>query len=92
MLERDLANLEDAIFAIRRIEQYTTEISSADSLLQDSKTYDAVLLNFLVIAAAFSRLSPELKKRYPEVSWNGVRRFRNYIAHDYFGVDIEVVW
>lgn len=92
MRERDEANLQDCLFAINHIEEYAQGITSSEALLLDSKTYDAVLMNFLVIAEACGRLSPELQERYPHVPWQGVRRFRNYIAHDYFGVDIDVVW
>ena len=61
-------------------------------MLNDAKTYDAVLMNFMVIAEACKRISAELQTRHPQVAWQGVRRFRNYIAHDYFGMDIDIVW
>ncbi|MDE1190633.1 MAG: DUF86 domain-containing protein [Arachidicoccus sp.] len=92
MRENDEANIEDCLYAINHIEEYTKNILSYDELLGDSKTYDAVLMNFVVIAEACNRISTELQKEFSEINWNGVRRFRNYIAHDYFGVDIEVVW
>lgn len=92
MREHDEANVKDCLYAIASIEKYTAGISSALELLNDSKTYDAVLMNFVVIAEACNRLSTDLQIQYPEIGWNGLRRFRNYIAHDYFGVDINVVW
>ncbi|HTM67615.1 MAG TPA: HepT-like ribonuclease domain-containing protein [Flavipsychrobacter sp.] len=84
MHEHDEANLLDCLYAINHIEEYTCDILSADDLLNDSKTYDAVLMNFVVMAEACNRISTELKTRYPEIAWQGVRRFRNYIAHDYW--------
>ena len=92
MLERDEANIEDCLYAIAHIEEYTKDIFSVDELLQDYKTYDAVLMNFVVIAESCNRISSELQIQHPEVAWDGARRFRNYIAHDYFGLDIDVVW
>ena len=92
MHEHDEANLQDCLYAINHIEEYTSNIESADELLNDSKTYDAVLMNFMVIAEACKRISAELQTRHPQVAWQGVRRFRNYIAHDYFGMDIDIVW
>lgn len=91
MRERDEANIKDCLYAIAHIEEYTEGITSPSELLNDSKTYDAVLMNF-VMAEACNRISPELQAQYPEIAWQGIRRFRNYIAHDYFGIDIEVVW
>jgi uncharacterized protein with HEPN domain len=92
MLEKDIANIEDCLFAIEHIEEYMEGVSSSIALLSDHKTYDAILMNFMVIAEASKRISPELKEQHANISWAGVRRFRNYIAHDYFGIDIEVVW
>lgn len=42
MHEHDEANIEDCLFAISHIEEYTDGISSSDPLLNDYKTYDAV--------------------------------------------------
>lgn len=92
MHEHDEANIEDCLFAITHIEEYTEGITSSDQLLNDSKTYDAVLMNFVIIAEACNRLSPDLQVQHSEVAWKNIRGFRNYIAHDYFGIDIEVVW
>jgi uncharacterized protein with HEPN domain len=67
-------------------------ISSSDQLLNDYKTYDAVLMNFVIIAEACNRISPDLQIEHSEIPWKNIRGFRNFIAHDYFGVDIDVVW
>lgn len=48
-------------------------------------------MNFVIIAEACNRLSAELQMQHPDIAWGGVRRFHNYIAHDYFGVDINAV-
>lgn len=92
MREHDEANIEDCLYAIVHIEEYTEGVGSPDQLLNDSKTYDAVLMNFVIIAEACNRISLDVQESHPEIDWNGIRRFRNYIAHDYFGVDIDAVW
>ena len=33
-----------------------------------------------------------LKLQYPEVPWNDISGMRNKLVHDYFGVDIGMVW
>jgi uncharacterized protein with HEPN domain len=55
MHEHDEANIEDCLFAISHIEEYIDGISSSDQLLNDYKTYDAVLMNFVIIAEACNR-------------------------------------
>ena len=61
-------------------------------MLSDGKTYDAVLMNFIIIGEAANRLSAELRSTLVEVDWRAMVGFRNIVAHDYFGVDINVVW
>ena len=49
MHEKDKANLIDCLYSIEHIEEYIQNIQTADKLLEDSKTYDAVLMNFGVL-------------------------------------------
>lgn len=92
MLDKDKANLEDCIYAISHIEEYTQNIFSADDLFADTKTYDAVLMNFVIIAEACKRMSEDIQQRNSDIPWQSIRGFRNYIAHDYFGLDIDMIW
>lgn len=90
--DRDRANIEEVLYAIRHIQEYTASISSLEELLTDTKTYDAVLMNFILIGEACKRLPSELKASIPQIDWKGINGYRNYIAHEYFGVDQQVVW
>lgn len=54
--------------------------------------YSAVIREFEIIGEAVGKLSEELKSRYPEIPWQDVKDFRNLLAHEYFGVDLEIVW
>lgn len=58
----------------------------------DEKTVDAVIRNIEVIGEASSHLSAEVKKRYAAVPWSMVKGIRNILAHEYFGVDLEIIW
>lgn len=90
--DRDLANIEEVLYAIRHIQEYTANISSLEELLSNTMTYDAVMMNFILIGEACKRLPKELKASVPQVDWKGINGYRNYIAHEYFGVDQGVVW
>ena len=92
MLEKDFANIQDCLFAIKHIEEYIQDIATAEELMNDAKTYDAVLMNFIIIGEAANRLSEEIKKQKPNIDWRSIIGFRNFVAHDYFGVDINIVW
>jgi uncharacterized protein with HEPN domain len=37
-------------------------------------------------------LSPELCDAHPEVPWAQIIAFRNIVIHQYFGIDLDLVW
>jgi uncharacterized protein with HEPN domain len=88
----DKANAEEVLYAIGHIEQYLEEIASLNSLLSNTMVYDAVMMNFIVIGEACKRLSNEFKNANPLIDWKGINGYRNFIAHEYFGVDENIVW
>jgi uncharacterized protein with HEPN domain len=78
--------------SVSKIRDFTADISDADSFFADKKTFDAVLMNFVVIGETSSRLSDAFKNSASHVPWSRIKSFRNIVAHDYFGVDAEAVW
>ncbi|UOY05912.1 DUF86 domain-containing protein [Muricauda sp. SCSIO 64092] len=59
---------------------------------KDEKTVDAVIRNFEIIGEAANRLDDTYKSDNPEIEWDRMRGFRNRIIHEYFGIDLEIVW
>jgi uncharacterized protein with HEPN domain len=37
-------------------------------------------------------VSPELRAAHPEIPWPQIVGFRNVVIHEYFGIDLELVW
>jgi uncharacterized protein with HEPN domain len=68
MLIKDSDSLENILEAIERIEKYTLPFKNADELFEDSKTFDAVLMNFIVIGEMAGKISDEFKQRNPEIN------------------------
>ncbi|HVT18636.1 MAG TPA: DUF86 domain-containing protein [Thermoanaerobaculia bacterium] len=92
MPERDPRLLvEDMLAAIRKIERYTSGMSQA-MFQQDEKTLDAVVRNLEVVGEAARRVSAGFASRHAEVPWRQVAGLRNRIVHDYFGLDLEIIW
>ena len=82
-----LAHARDCI---SRIHAYTTEGRVS---LDDPKTQDAVIRNLEVIGQCFKDANVALmEESYPEIPWRDVAAFRNVLAHEYMGVNINVVW
>ena len=75
---------------IRRVERYCQNGSKAfddSDLIQD-----AVLRNLQTLAESAQRISEDLKARHPEVEWRAISGFRNVLAHDYLGINLERIW
>lgn len=83
--------LEDMLLSAVKIQKYTTGLNY-NTFIADDKTIDAVVRNFEVIGEASNRILPDFKLINPEIEWSRLRGFRNRIAHDYFGIDYEIVW
>ncbi len=83
--------IEDIWEAIEKIERYTNGITQ-DTFQEDEKTSDAVVRNFEVIGEAAGRLPEDFTNRYSEIEWSKIVGLRNRIVHEYFGVDLEIIW
>lgn len=75
---------------IRRIEEDTSGGLAAFNVSHTIQ--DAVIRNLQVIAESTKRLSNELKSTQTQIDWAGIVGFRNFLVHDYFSVDLGVVW
>jgi uncharacterized protein with HEPN domain len=45
-----------------------------------------------VIGEASSHLPDEVLQRYKDIPWRLMKGIRNILAHEYFGVDLEIIW
>lgn len=75
--------------AIERIRNYTG--TGRDDFFRDSKTQDAVLRNIEVIGEAAKRLTPSVKN-LADLPWKQIAGMRDKLIHEYFGVNLNLVW
>ncbi len=83
--------LQDIVSASVKILEYTDGFSFDEFTVQ-FMVQDAVIQNFTVIGEAINRLPNDLKERHPQIEWKIIKDFRNRIVHNYFGIDLEIVW
>ena len=83
--------VSDILAAILRIQRHVGEMDR-ESFLQDEKTIDAVVRNLEVIGEASGQLPDDFTGRYPKVPWRQISGLLNRIVHEYFGVDLEIIW
>jgi uncharacterized protein with HEPN domain len=87
---------DDAVYlrhirdAIAKIEEYTA--GGRDAFFADAMVQDAVIRNLEIIGEAVRNLSPELRRQHPGVPWRSITALRNVLVHEYFGVDLDIVW
>jgi uncharacterized protein with HEPN domain len=53
---------------------------------------DAVVRNLEIVGEAAKRVSPDLRERAPGIPWREMAGMRDKLVHDYFGVDLDLVW
>ncbi|RNC67330.1 MAG: DUF86 domain-containing protein [Desulfuromonadales bacterium] len=91
MLDRDFGNLAAILRMCDDICSYQEEGMTTAQMLDDRKTYNAILLNLMQIGEYAKKLSEELRSSNGEIDWKSIAGMRDRIAHDYLGIDRGVV-
>jgi len=91
-MSRDyLLFLEDMQIACRKLLRYTESLTF-DRLVEDERTYDAVIYNLVILGEAAKQISPSIRDLYPRVQWRKIAGLRDISVHRYFGLDEDVLW
>jgi uncharacterized protein with HEPN domain len=54
--------------------------------------YSATIRELEIIGEATGKISQETKEKYQNIDYRTIKDFRNVLAHEYFGVDMQIVW
>lgn len=65
---------------------------SADDFMADKKTVNAVIRSLEIIGEATGKIPEDIRMRYSDVPWDEIIGMRNRLIHEYFGVDLDIVW
>jgi uncharacterized protein with HEPN domain len=83
--------IEDIWEAVEKIERYVSGMNQ-DAFVKDEKTVDSVVRNLEIIGEAANRLPQTFKTQFPDMEWPKIIGLRHRIVHDYFNIDVEMVW
>lgn len=65
---------------------------SYEQFIEDDKTIFAVTRAIEIIGEAVKNIPDEVKLKHPEIPWREIAGTRDKMAHEYFGVDLEIIW
>src|SRR3989339_861168 len=77
--------------SIRFIEKYIMGLSKSD-FLKSNEIQDAIARRLEIIGEASKNLPASFKNKYPEISWKKIVGMRNVLIHEYFGVNLGLIW
>ncbi len=83
--------IDDIIDALQTIASYIDGITY-NQWTNDRKTIDAVIRNIEIIGEAAYHIPENIQIRYADIPWAQMRSIRNLLIHEYFGVDIDIIW
>jgi uncharacterized protein with HEPN domain len=82
---------EDILEAVEKIERYVSGLSH-EAFVKDDKTVDSVVRNLEIIGEAANRLPQDFKTQHSDIEWPKIIGLKHRIVHDYFNIDVEIVW
>ena len=83
--------LEDILELSEKILSYVKDITQ-DDFNKSSLVRDAVIRNLEIIGEAAKHIPKEVRDGNREVEWRKISGFRDIAIHEYFGIDVEIVW
>ncbi|MBI9015971.1 MAG: DUF86 domain-containing protein [Phycisphaerae bacterium] len=90
-MKDDSVYLRHILESIEKIQRYIQQ-SEFDDFAANSLLIDAVVRNLEIIGEASGAISEDFKISYKEIPWRQMKGMRNALIHQYFGVEVKVVW
>jgi len=82
--------LQDILESVTRIEHHADQ--GKQQFEKSSLIQDGICYQLLIIGESVRNLPPELRQQYCRVPWSAIIGMRNILVHEYFAIDMEIVW
>jgi uncharacterized protein with HEPN domain len=83
--------LQDLQSCVQEAIQFVADMDY-EAFRADARTINAVLYDLAVIGEIAASLLPEIATEYPNLPWQEMRAMRNIAIHEYFRVNLQIVW
>ncbi len=84
-------SLTDILEAARKALDFVAD-SDEGSFAKDEKTVFAAVRALEIIGEAARRIPDPFRQEHPGIPWREMAGMRDKLIHDYFGVNLEVIW
>ncbi len=92
MTERQLSEfLQDILETIADIEAFTADVEFAAFKANREKVL-AVVKAIEILGEAVKKIPDDIRSQYPQVPWKSIAGMRDVLVHEYWGIDVNVVW
>ena len=92
MTQDPLVFLVHALDCIDFIQEQLLSVGKHD-FLENRVRRDALLRNLEIVGQSFKDYGIEtLERMHPAIRWRQIAGFRNQLAHEYLGLDHELIW
>jgi len=90
---RDREIIEHILRYCQQIETAHDDFGCSRVRFDQSTTYqNAISMCILQIGELVNHLSIDFRENNGEIPWHKIRGMRNYVAHEYGNIDLDVVW
>ncbi|BAQ61519.1 hypothetical protein GM3708_1925 [Geminocystis sp. NIES-3708] len=86
----DSERIRDIQECLEKIEKYA--VKGKRVFYEDELIQTWVIHHLQIIGEANRAISEQFKGKYPQVLWLKITDFMNLIVHEYFRVDLNIVW
>lgn len=92
MSNKDLFRLQHIIESIDKIQHLISKLHTLENFEKQWIEQDALIRNFEIIGEASNHISSEIKDLHSDISWKELKGMRNFITHEYFGLQLDTIW
>ncbi len=91
-MKREIGDyIQDIIESMEKAQNFVVSISY-EEFIEDEKTIFAVVRALEIIGEAVKNIPKDVRGNYPEIPWKEIAGMRDKMIHEYFGVNLKLVW